>query len=162
MTTEQKLQILRDATDRAYETIAKTSGPDMVSQEFHNLLGAIDRFNWMEHFLTEGRPPFEPVKPDDTEPEKPAEPKPVETEPESTPEPVKPAEEKPTKPDGAGTEVKIDSGTMRGALSRAQVNGVNVAEIIRKFGAKSFTALSPDTYPAIMEALKEAEKQVKH
>lgn len=159
MTTEQKLQILRDATDRAYETIAKTSGSDMASPEFHSLLYTIDRFNWMENGLTEGRPPFE-SEARQPEPEKPAKPKPVETE--STPEPVKPAEEKPTKPDGAGTEVKIDSGTMRGALSRAQVNGVNVAEIIRKFGAKSFTALRPDTYPAIMEALKEAEKQVKH
>ena len=149
MTTEEKIQILRNAADRAYETIAETPGAKMASQDFLNLLYAADRLHWMEHVLTEGPPPFEPES-REPEPEKTTEPVEIESE--------KPAAEQPAKPNDAEPAVKIESSTVRGALSAARAKGVDVAAIITSFGAKSFSDLSPSDYPAIMEALEKVKR----
>ena len=76
MTREEKIQILQDAVDRAYETVANTSKGEMHTTEFKTLLENIGQLNWLlcafepEIRLDNPVPEPEPVKPVDPEPVK--------------------------------------------------------------------------------------------
>lgn len=70
------------------------------------------------------------------------------SKPELEKEPEKPGSEKPEVETFKPAEV-------RAALASARLKGVNVAELLRKFGAGNFSALPESRYADVMQAVKQ-------
>lgn len=144
MTLKEKIQILNDAVQRAYEEVERTDGSSMGTENFQRLLNAIDRMQFIRDVqLKEGYVIPDPVKDFAPEPEIPAEP-----DPSDEPEPEKPET-------GDDEEPAFKMEEVRAALAKARGRGVNVSEIIRSFGVNSFPEIPKNKYGAIMAKLAE-------
>lgn len=145
MTHEEKTRILEAALDRAYTVISKTPGDQMGSPEFRTLIKNVADMDWLIGRRALETSDSEPREP---EPETPCGPGP-EPEPENPPETVDNDEtEDPEEP-------KFKMEEVRAALAKARAQGVNVAEIIRSFGADNFQQIDKGKYPTIMAKLAE-------
>lgn len=168
MTSSEKRTILEAAIARAYTAIAETSGAEMKDERFGDLLFNINTLEHLaiKHDGTEadchepnddvGWPNSFPGHPDagttkeslGVPSETPAT-EPEESEkPELEKEPENPGSEKPEGETFKPAEV-------RAALASARLKGVNVAELLRKFGAGNFSALPESRYADVMRAVKQ-------
>ena len=155
MTREEKISILDEALEKAYKEIANTESPCMGTEDFKNLLNAIDQMQFIkdvqlreDHDLPSPKQDFVPdevqskahkeqIVSDEVQPE-PEKPGPVDNDEDEDPE-----------------EPKFKMEEVRAALAKARAQGVNVAEIIRSFGVDNFQQISPTQYGAVMAKLDE-------
>lgn len=148
MTREKKRQILENATDLAFDALAKVTSGDMHTEAVRQLLDNLSSLQWMTDSYD--RPDavgaeIVPMIPAEPEPVKPVEPAPA-----PKPEPAK-------APEVTGVdEPQYKMADVRAALAKARGKGVNVSEIISSFGVSTFPELDASQYPAVMEKLKAA------
>ena len=168
MTSAEKRTIVEAAIARAYTAIAETPGSEMKDERFGDLLFNINTLEHLaiKHRGTEadchepnddvGEPNSFPCHPHagtakealEVPQEQPA-PEPEESaKPELEKEPENPGSEKP------GGET-FKPAEVRAALASARLKGVNVAELLRKFGAGNFSALPESRYADVMQAVKQ-------
>lgn len=168
MTSAEKRTILEAAIARAYTAIAETSGAEMKDERFGDLLFNI---NTLEHLAIKhdgtkenrhdpndevGEPSSFPGDPDEGTTKESLE-VPSETPAPEPEENVKPELEK--EPENPGSEKPggetFKPAEVRAALASARLKGVNVAELLRKFGAGNFSALPESRYADVMQAVKQ-------
>lgn len=147
-TITQKLNTLRRVEDLAYQKLAELTAEDILSDNCAKSLNILERIHWfrmaMPAVAESSNPEPIPVK----------EAMPVATpEPEPTPV-VEPKAEVIVTPETHGKTYK--SSEVRAALAKARLNGLNVVELLKKFGADNFNSLSEDKYPAVMEEIGHA------
>ena len=163
MNNKEKLSILTAAIARAYTAIDESSGAEMKDERFRDLLFNIDRMEIEAESLNvvESTEPSQPDMPScvssDTGTTKESLEVPSETPAPEPEENVKPELEK--EPENPGSEKPggetFKPAEVRAALASARLKGVNVAELLRKFGAGNFSALPESRYADVMQAVKQ-------
>lgn len=156
MTRSEKRTILEAAIDRAYTTIAETSGAEMKDGQFGNFLYNICHMENIAAGLVGGEEDQREVTgaigdqnqcpgPSDAGTAK--ESLAVETaEPEQTPAEDEGETEEPT------TYTKEE---VKSALARARVKGVNAVAVLRQVGADSFQTLTSNKYAEVMRIIEQ-------
>ena len=157
MTSSEKRTILEAAIDRAYTTIAETTGAEMKDGQFGNFLYNICHMENIAAGLVGGEEDQREVTgavgdqslcpgPDD-ETGTTKEPLAVEAaEPEQTPAEDEGETEEPT------TYTKEE---VKSALARARVKGVNAVAVLRQVGADSFQTLTSNKYAEVMRIIEQ-------
>ena len=157
MTSSEKRTILEAAIDRAYTTIAETTGAEMKDGQFGNFLYNICHMENIAAGLVGGEEGQREVTgavgdqslcpgPDD-ETGTTKEPLAVEAaEPEQTPAEDEGETEEPT------TYTKEE---VKSALAKARVRGVNAVAVLRQVGADSFQTLTSNKYAEVMRIIEQ-------
>ena len=157
MTRSEKRTILEAAIDRAYTTIAETSGAEMKDERLRDLMFNIERMEDLAMRLSvaeEGQREVTGAVGDqslcpgpDDEAGTTKEPLAVEAaEPEQTPAEDDGGTEEPT------TYTKEE---VKSALAKARVKGVNAVAVLRQVGADSFQTLTSNKYAEVMRIIEQ-------
>ena len=156
MTSAEKSTILEAAIDRAYTTIAETTGAEMKDGQFGNFLYNICHMENIAAGLVGGEEDQREVTgavgdqslcPGPSEAGTAKEPLAVEAaEPEQTPAENEGETEEPT------TYTKEE---VKSALARARVKGVNAVAVLRQVGADSFQTLTSNKYAEVMKIIEQ-------
>ena len=160
MTRSEKRTILEAAIDRAYTTIAETSGAEMKDERFRDLLFNIDHMESIASDLPEideGQQEATGAVGDQNQCHGPAADAGTAKE-YSAVEPAEPAESEQT-PDESETETEepttYTKEEVKSALARARVKGVNAVAVLRQVGADSFQTLTSNKYAEVMRIIEQ-------
>lgn len=143
MTREEKIKILEEAQERAFEEIAQTSGKDMGSEEFTRLLGAAQSLEWMAQ-PHEARYPAVPVPEEGSAPD---EGQIEEPKPEIVPEQVQ------TAPTMSKEEVRDKLSTYSN-----KYDSLDVASIMAEMGYGKLSDIPATRYCELLEKVEAAVK----
>ena len=138
MTREEKIQILNDAVQRAYEEVESTGGPSMGTEDFQRLLHAIEQMQFIRDVQLANNHP----RPD---PERDFAPDEVQPEPEPEPEP----------------ETGISKEELRDKLSTYsnKYDSLDVAKIMAEMGYSRLSEIPATKYAELLAKVEAAVKE---
>ena len=157
MTSAEKRTILEAAIDRAYTTIAETTGAEMKDGQFGNFLYNICHMENIAAGLVGGEEGQREVT-GAVESQNPC-PGPA-ADAGTTKEPlaVEAAESEQTPAEDEGETKEPTTYTkeeVKSALARARVKGVNAVAVLRQVGADSFQTLTSNKYAEVMRIIEQ-------
>lgn len=168
MTRDQKIKVLSDALDRAYQAVENSSADDMREHWFSQLmnnLGQLEEMCLRIHF-TKDKEMAAPDQAPETDAndsgttkeslEAPAEAPVAET----VQEPVQEQEQEqvPAAEESGKPEETYEGWQVRAALANLKSKSkVEPKDLLKSFGFNGFSSVPADRYPAIMKAVKEQE-----
>lgn len=156
MTSAEKRTILEAAIDRAYTTIAETSGAEMKDERFRDLLFNICHMENIAAGLVGGEEDQREVTGDVGAPN--LCPGPSEAGTAKEPLAVEAAESDQTPAEDEGETEEPTTYTkeeVKSALARARVKGVNAVAVLRQVGADSFQTLTSNKYAEVMRIIEQ-------
>ena len=154
MTKQQKLEILENAVERAYDQISATPGENMASEDFMRLMEATDRLTYMAIRVEESSP----VRTEKT-------PEPVETHEAPSPAPVckEPSEQETTsaeeEPEPSLT--KAEMVTRLSELGDACPGDNVIPGVMKDMGYEKLSQVPASQYAKLLEKAEAAVKAAK-
>jgi hypothetical protein len=153
MTNRERLAILNEVMDRAYETLGTTPTEEMQYDGFRKLVESLSSMHYLLHELecslepeyvgcvseAVPAPVQETAAPEKTVSEE-VQPEPVVASPSADREET----------------IKYDKPTVRAALQGLRQKGINANSIIQKLGYENFPAVPETKYAELMAAIEEA------
>ena len=156
MTSSEKRTILEDAIDRAYTTIAETTGAEMKDGQFGNLLYNICHMENIAAGLSGAEEGQQEVTGAVGDPNLCPGPSDAGTTKESLA--VEEAEPEQTTAEDKGETEEQATYTkeeVKSALAKARVKGVNAVAVLRQVGADSFQTLTSNKYAEVMRIIEQ-------
>ena len=155
MTSAEKRTILEAAIDRAYTTIAETTGAEMKDGRLRDFMFNIERMEDLAMRLSvpeEGQREVTGA----VESQNPCPGPAADAGTAKEPLAVEAAEPEQTPAEDEGEEpTTYTKEEVKSALARARVKGVNAVAVLRKVGADSFQTLTSNKYAEVMRIIEQ-------